>query len=127
MHCQTFCLTDKLNVWLRIRNKEGVKVYSWGTLNQDITNKFDYKQNDIFWMKKFEEKQDFFVDFQCQCALGKNLYEIQVAVSYEETPNYMGQEILHWVDEAAFFQVMMNSDEYHFGGTSDLKMKALWG
>ncbi|QNA94696.1 hypothetical protein G4G30_02610 [Stenotrophomonas maltophilia] len=27
---------DKLNVNVRLRNKEGVKLYSWGTLNQDV-------------------------------------------------------------------------------------------
>ena len=29
--------SEKLNIGVRIRNKEGVKIYSWGTLNQDMS------------------------------------------------------------------------------------------
>jgi lipopolysaccharide transport system ATP-binding protein len=32
--------------------------------------------------------------------------------------------MLHWVDEAAFFQVIIHQDEYFFGGVCDLGMKA---
>jgi lipopolysaccharide transport system ATP-binding protein len=38
----------------------------------------------------------------------------------------MSQRILHWVDEAAFFQVLMKNDEYFFGGVVDMKMRASW-
>jgi lipopolysaccharide transport system ATP-binding protein len=34
--------------------------------------------------------------------------------------------MLHWVDEAAFFQVAMKRDEYFFGGVVDLGMSAAW-
>jgi lipopolysaccharide transport system ATP-binding protein len=38
----------------------------------------------------------------------------------------MSQRILHWVDEAAFFQVLMKKEEHFFGGVVDLRMKAEW-
>jgi lipopolysaccharide transport system ATP-binding protein len=38
----------------------------------------------------------------------------------------MSQRMLHWVDEAGFFQVSMKRDEYFFGGTVDLRMSASW-
>jgi len=68
----------------------------------------------------------FGVLLQCACNLGVNLYEVQAAVSIEETPDYMSQHIVHWVDEAAFFQVLMKKQEHFFGGVVDLRMKAIW-
>lgn len=117
---------DKLNVALRIRNKEGVKIYSWGTLNQDIQRRFEGQTSSLFWDRKFNADESFTTILQCECSLGTNLYEIQASVSYEETPDYLGQRILHWIDEAAFFQVLMKRDEYFFGGVTDLHMKSKW-
>lgn len=123
---QSFVAIDKLNVAIRIRNKEGVKIYSWGTLNQDIENRFFQTKQPLFWHRTFSPGEQFVVELSCDCRLGVNLYEVQASVSYEETLDYMGQRILHWIDEAAFFQVAMKRDEYFFGGVVDLRMKALW-
>lgn len=123
--CESFITTDRLNIGLRIRSKEGVKVYSWGTLNQDMYN---YSKNikPIFWEREIRANEFFVVDFICETPLGVNLYEIQASISYEDTPDYMSQRILHWVDEAAFFQVLMKRNEYFFGGILDMKMNAIW-
>lgn len=123
--CQSFITTDKLNIGLRIRSKEGIKVYSWGTLNQDMNNKI-HNIKPLFWHKKIFANEVFVVDFTCENPLGVNLYEIQASISYEDTPDYMSQRILHWVDEAAFFQVLMRRNEYFFGGVLDMKMTARW-
>ena len=124
--CESFASIDKLNVSVRLRNKEGVKIYSWGTLNQDMTIRARNTDAPIFWERRFEMGDTFDVLLDCPCDLGENLYEVQAAVSCEETMNYMSQRMLHWVDEAAFFQVSMKRDEYFFGGVVDLRMGASW-
>lgn len=124
--CQSAINTDKLNVGIRIRNKEGVKIYSWGTLNQDMAERARNSSDDIFWSRQATAGEIFDVELEMQCSLGVNLYEIQGSISYEETPDYTAQRILHWVDEAAFFQVLMRREEYFFGGVIDLKMMARW-
>jgi lipopolysaccharide transport system ATP-binding protein len=124
--CESFARIDKLNVGVRLRNKEGVKIYSWGTLNQDMTNRAKNMDAPIFWVQRFDAGDRFQVLLDCDCTLGENLYEVQASVSYEETPNYLSQRMLHWVDEAAFFQVSINREEYFFGGVVDLRMSATW-
>lgn len=124
--CEAKASIDKLNIAIRLRNKEGVKIYSWGTLNQDISIMASHSEQSVFWNRRINDGEQFQVFFECLCNLGVNLYEVQAAVSMEETPDYMSQRILHWVDEAAFFQVLMKNDEYFFGGVTDLRMKAIW-
>ncbi len=124
--CESFASIDKLNVAIRLRNKEGVKIYSWGTLNQDMTNRAKNMDAPIFCVQRFDAGDRFQVLLDCDCALGENLYEVQASVSYEETMNYLSQRMLHWVDEAAFFQVSIKRDEYFFGGVMDLRMSATW-
>ncbi|MCW0217326.1 MAG: Wzt carbohydrate-binding domain-containing protein, partial [Prosthecobacter sp.] len=109
-----------------LRNKEGVKIYSWGTLNQDMSFRASHVDAPIFWERQFKAGERFQVVLECPCNLGVNLYEVQASVSYEETMDYMAQRMLHWVDEAAFFQVSMRRDEYFFGGVVDLRMSATW-
>ncbi len=113
---------NQLNVALRIRNKEGVKIYSWGTLNQDIAILAGLMDGDVFWRRRFAAGQQFSVVFEFQCGLGPNLYEIQAAVSFEGKPYYSEQRMLHWMDEAAFFTVTSDPRVYHFGGVTDLRM-----
>lgn len=113
-----------LNVNLRIRNKEGVKICSWGTLNQDIAIRASGDEGEIFWDKSFDTGQKFSVSFDFICGLGVNLYEIQAAVTHEGKPYYAEQHMLHWIDEAAFFTVTTNPREYHFGGIVDLRMSS---
>ncbi|MFM0221518.1 ABC transporter ATP-binding protein [Paraburkholderia dipogonis] len=115
-----------LNVGVRIRNKEGVKLYSWGTLNQDMANIAAKNGASLFWNKSVSAGEEFEVTFRTACSLGVNLYEIQAAVSYEDTPDYHNQRMLHWRDEAAFFQVLIKREEYFFGGVLDMRMEAKW-
>lgn len=115
---------NHLNVSLRLRNKEGVKIYSWGTLNQDMAIAANLTTGESFWEKTFTSGTVSSVDFQFECSLGANLYEIQAAISQEGKPYYAEQRILHWRDEAAFFTVATKPREYHFGGVLDLRMKA---
>jgi len=124
--CESQIATSHLNVGLRIRNKEGVKIYSWGTLNQDMKKISADNRAGLFWNKEFSVGEQFFVDFDFECCLGTNLYEVQAAVSFEQTPDYHGQRILHWVDEAAFFQCVVNRDISFFGGAVNLDMRAQW-
>lgn len=124
--CETVKPVTNLNVGIRIRNKEGIKIYSWGTLNQDMRSKMETSNLPIFWNQKFSAGDMFSVELTCDCPLGMNLYEIQATVTFEETPDYMAQRMLHWIDEAAFFQVLMNRDENFFGGVADLRMNATW-
>lgn len=124
--CESFSDNDKLNVSIRLRNKEGVKIYSWGTLNQDMKIRARNIDAPIFWERKYKVGDVFQVLLDCSCDLGENLYEVQAAVSAEETMNYMSQRMLHWIDEAAFFQVSMKREEYFFGGVVDLRMSASW-
>ncbi|KTC44412.1 sugar ABC transporter ATP-binding protein [Pseudomonas sp. ABAC61] len=124
--CHSTIKIDKLNVAIRIRNKEGVKIYSWGTLNQDMAAIASGSDRKLFWNRLVEPGEQFEVILEAPCDLGANLYEIQAAISHEDTPDYQSQRMLHWVDEAAFFQVMMMMDKYFFGGVSDLRMGAKW-
>ncbi|PJI46683.1 MAG: sugar ABC transporter ATP-binding protein [Pseudomonas sp.] len=126
VRCQALATARNLNVAIRLRNKEGVKVYSWGTLNQDISRYSDGHVKDIFWERKFQSNEEFSVDFLCDCPLGMNLYEVQACLSFEATPDYLQQRILHWVDEAAFFKVLVRKEAYFFGGICDLRMNAIW-
>jgi len=126
IYCKVKRNLSKLNVGIRIRNKEGVKIYSWGTLNQDMVVRYKNSDDSQFWEKEFSAGERFFVDLDFTCDLGTNLYEVQAAISIEETPNYLSQRILHWQDEAAFFHVNVVRDEYFFGGVIDLKMNASW-
>lgn len=124
--CESLVNIDKINIAVRLRNKEGVKVYSWGTLNQDISIRANHVAAPVFWERQLKMGERFQVVLECCCNLGVNLYEVQAAVSLEETMDYMSQRMLHWVDEAAFFQVSMKRDEYFFGGVVDLRMSASW-
>lgn len=123
--CKSQKNIKNLNVAIRIRNKEGTKIYSWGTLNQDISIWAGRSSGDIFWDREFHPQDVFEVEFECLCTLGLNLYEIQASVSEENDKYYGSQRMLHWVDEAAFFQATTILREYHFGGVCDLKMKAM--
>jgi lipopolysaccharide transport system ATP-binding protein len=124
--CRSLIETDHINVSVRIRNREGIKIYSWGTLNQDIQVLNGLYDGEVFWKRELRENEKFDVWLECDCALGPNFYEIQAAISYEGKPDYTEQRVLHWKDEAAFFQTLMRQNEYTFGGLTDLRMKASW-
>ncbi|ASW04844.1 ABC transporter ATP-binding protein [Rhizobium sp. 11515TR] len=124
--CHSTITTDHINVSIRIRSREGIKIYSWGTLNQDMQVLNGALDGEVFWIREIQENEDFDVWLECSCTLGPNLYEVQAAVSYEGKPDYTEQRILHWKDEAAFFQTLIRQNEYTFGGMTDLRMKATW-
>jgi len=124
IECLVHKTMDHLNVGMRIRNKEGVKVYSWGTLNQDISIRNGLAKGEVFWEKTFQAGQRIVVDFVFNCRLGTNLFEIQSAISQEGKPYYGEQRMLHWRDESAFFHVIVKDREYFFGGAFDLQMQA---
>jgi lipopolysaccharide transport system ATP-binding protein len=112
-----------LNVNLRLRNKEGVKIYSWGTLNQDMHQAQTDPTLPLIWDEMFSAGETAIATFIFDCALGLNFYEVQASVS-EELDRFGGaQRMLHWRDEAAFFQVGMRPKEYVFGGVADLRMR----
>jgi lipopolysaccharide transport system ATP-binding protein len=113
-----------LSVGVRIRNKEGVKIYSWGTLNQDISIWAGGATGEVFWDRDFKAGEIGEVSLECRCGLGPNFYEVQATVSEENDRYYGAQRMLHWLDEAAFFQISMRQKEYFFGGICDMRMKA---
>ena len=78
------------------------------------------------WQRRFAAGAAFSVRLQAPCRLGQNLYEVQASITHEQTPDYLNQRMLHWLDEAAFFQVIVRRDEHFFGGVIDLEMKADW-
>ncbi len=122
---------SRLNVAVRIRNKEGVKIYSWGTLNQDIdTWAAADAGGDVadrpepFWEREFQAGEPFELEFACDCRLGAGFYEVQAVVAEELDQYYENERVLHWQDEAAFFNVRVTKDEHFFGGVCDLDMTA---
>jgi len=126
MQCRADAALKNLNVSLRIRNREGLKVYSWGTLNQDMRVYAGLEEGAAFWDRSVSAGETFTVSFEFVCPLGPGFYEIQAAISHEGAPDYTEQTILHWKDEAAFFQVFMDQKTYYFGGNFDLKMRSTW-
>lgn len=116
---------DKLNVALRIRSKQGVKICSWGTFNQD-RDALEVNPNapHIFWHRTFKQGDTCTVLFKFHCPLGSDLYEVQAAIMREEDRSYRNQRVLHWIDEAAFFQVAVPQGKGFFGGLTNLHIKA---
>lgn len=116
---------DKLNVALRIRNKQGVKICSWGTFNQDRDAlEANPSAPNIFWHRAFKQGDNCTVTFRFACPLGSDLYEVQAAITQEQDLSYRNQRVLHWIDEAAFFQVAVPQGKGFFGGLTNLHMKA---
>jgi lipopolysaccharide transport system ATP-binding protein len=123
--CKVHKPLTHLNVGVRLRNKEGIKIYSWGTLNQDMAIWAGLTTGEVFWDRRFEAGEEIRVILEGACTLAPNLYEIQAHISEENDRYYGAQRILQWRDEAAFFQVNMRYREYFFGGICDLQMKAI--
>jgi len=115
-----------LNISLRLRSKEGIKIYSWGTFNQDLDIWGDTPEGEkeTLWERSFEAGEVIVVDFEFECRLGANWYEVQAGVSEEAERRYGSQRMLHWREECAFFQVAVPLKEHFFGGACDLQMRA---
>ncbi len=113
-----------LNVAFRLRSREGVKVYSWGTFNQDVEIWNGTREGPVFWDRSFARGQVLTVESEWICRLGQGFYEVQVAVAEEQRHFFGGQRMLHWRDEAAFFHVHVVADKHFFGGLCDLEARA---
>jgi lipopolysaccharide transport system ATP-binding protein len=121
--CVSHVNTENLNVAFRILNKEGVKVTTWGTLNEDMPN-FPQHSDKTFWGQKFSKGEAFKVSFSGTCNLGANLYEIQATVAREHDQYYGNQQVLHWMDEANHLTVILKNREYVFDGICDLGLRS---
>lgn len=115
---------EHLNIALVIRTVEGMKVYSWGTLNQDIAIWSGRSAGTVFWDRTFSPGDEIDVTLLLECNLGTGVYEVQAVVSRELNQWYGEQQILHWLEEAGMFRVEMNPREYFFGGVCDLRGQA---
>nr|WP_314622149.1 ABC transporter ATP-binding protein [uncultured Noviherbaspirillum sp.] len=114
---------ENLNVAFRLLTKEGVKVTTWGTLNEDMP-KYEFRPDDTFWSRKFAKNDKFKVRFEGSCKLGANLYEVQVVVAQEHDRYYANQHVLHWLDEAAHFTIVLKNKEYVFDGVCDIGFRS---
>jgi lipopolysaccharide transport system ATP-binding protein len=115
---------SNLNVAFRIISKEGVKVTTWGTLNEDMQN-FERDLDKTFWNKCFSKGERFKVKFEGNCKLAANLYEVQIVVAREHDRYYGNQQVLHWLDEAGHFTVVLRNKEYVFDGICDMGLRAI--
>ena len=115
-----------LNVAAIIRSVAGIKVYSWGTFNQDIAIWAGAAEGKVFWDKEFSSGEESLVTLALEGNLGAGTYEVQAAVSRELARQYGSQQILHWRDEFGFFRVETNPVVYFFGGICDLHGKAIF-
>jgi lipopolysaccharide transport system ATP-binding protein len=115
---------DQLNFAIVIKTLQGWKVYSWGTLNQDIAVWSGRQEGEIIWEKSFQPGHEAIVTLSLEGNLGAGAYEVQAVVSRELGRQYGSQQILHWRDEIGSFRVEMNQHEYFFGGVCDLHGKA---
>ena len=115
-----------LNVGVMLRNKEGVKIYAWGTLNQDISILSGHSSGEVFWEKTISSNEVVRVIFESECHLGENLYEIQVALMQFDSPSYelSSSRVICWRDEAAFVRVAVDRQRNFFGGICDMQMTA---
>lgn len=117
---------DTLIASVRIRNREGVKCYSWGTLTQDVRQKSSGGQTS-FWGKPFKAGTTCQVEFVTEsCVLGSGFYEVEALLTKRATLSFLESETaVHWLHETAFFSVRLNTKENFFGGVCDLRMKAV--
>jgi len=111
-----------INVAFRIRNKEGVKITSWGTLNELMldSTKSNLRKEDI------KKNTRFKVVFSGICIMAQNFYEIQATVTRENDTCYGQQKILHWQDEAAFFNVSIKQCRHVVGGVVDIGLRSTY-
>lgn len=112
----------RLNVGFRLRNKEGVKIYSGGTFANDINRWYRDPSAPAFWDQRFQTGERFVLHGRFNCILGPNLYEVQAFICEELERRPDHQRMIHWKDEAAHFMVTMDRIEYWFGGIADLKV-----
>ncbi|AKK25042.1 ABC transporter ATP-binding protein [Pandoraea oxalativorans] len=108
-----------LNLGVRLRNKEGVKIYSGGTFNQDLLPTRP-RGTARTWDREFAPGDIIELRQRFECRLGEGYYEVQSYVTEEALLVPGHQRMLHWVDESAFFRVSMNKFERWYGGVCDI-------
>lgn len=123
IECVCHTNIENLNVAFRILTKEGVKVTTWGTLNEDMQN-FAHNLAKTFWNRRFAKGERFKVCFSGRCNLAANLYEVQIVVAREHDQFYGNQQVLHWLDDANHFTVILKNKEYVFDGICDLGLRS---
>jgi lipopolysaccharide transport system ATP-binding protein len=112
------------NIIFRLRSKQGLKVTSWGLLNDDIARR-GRGEAPLHWHTTLRAGELIRAEFRFVCRLGVNLYEVQAGITQELDANYRAQRMLHWQDEAAFFTVGQRVDTYNFGGAFDLACETI--
>lgn len=117
MECLVRHDISNLNLGVRIRNKEGVKIYSGGTFNRDLSMG---DPGNTVWSRSFRQGDTLRFTMRFECNLGEGFYEIQPYVTEEQAFSPGHQRTLHWVDEAAFFRVSMNRFVRWYGGVADI-------
>jgi lipopolysaccharide transport system ATP-binding protein len=111
-----------LNIGIRIRNKEGIKIYSGGTFADDFALWEKDPAAKGFWDRDFEAGEELDAELSFRCILGVNLYEVQTFICEERSRTVGNQRMIHWMEEAAFFSVTMNVHECWFGGICNLEV-----
>ena len=100
-------------------NTQGIKIYSWGTWNQD--KKFINQEGyDFLTKKKFRKGEKITLQYQCECNLARGVYEVQVGITLANLLTG-GETDIAWYSEAAFLEVDF-PENYIFGGLTDMKM-----
>lgn len=113
----------RLHVGFRLRNREGVKVYSGGTFADDLALWNREPEAPGFWHRHFEPGQRVVVEFAFDNILGTGMYEVQAYAAEERSRHPDDQRIIHWRDEAAFFSVVMDRHSRWYGGVCNLNVK----
>jgi lipopolysaccharide transport system ATP-binding protein len=116
-------IMSRLAFGFRIRNKEGVKVYSGSSFADDLNKVCSNPDYKGIWHKTFPADKAISMEMSFECNLGDGFYEIQVFACEEQIFAPGHQRMLHWKDEAAFFTVLMDKSKRWFGGVCDLKLK----
>lgn len=111
----------RLSFGVRLRNREGVKVYSGGTFSVDLNSAYGNPDYQGVWHRRFEAGEEFVVDMSFRCLLGEGFYEVQAYVCEERMFMPGHQRMLHWKDEAAFFSVSMDRLRRWYGGVCDIQ------
>ena len=109
-----------LSFGFRIRNREGVKIYSGGTFATDLNAVTRDPGYTGTWHRTFAAGSEIAVEMSFNCLLGEGFYEVQVYVCEERTLAPGNQRMIHWMDEAAFFRVIMDRFSRWYGGLFDL-------
>lgn len=115
---------NRLNFGVVIRTMEGMKVYSWGTFNQDIAIWAGLAEGEAVWNRNFAAGDETLITLELAGNLGAGRYEVQAVVSRELQKTYGAQQVLHWRDEAGFLQIQTNPAGHTFGGVCDLRGRA---